>query len=170
MPMVYIYKAPKSVVNKIKDFFMINRHFEFTEPSIMDEPVLVFNTDKVFISYESDNYIGEHIGQHILIKQDYNTYVFVGGEIFSFKSLHPIIYFVAEHSGNTIYPYAVDDHYNIYTFLYETKYIIRVSSPTIYKLLSNIGGVYKFIYNENNLKYKYVEPLQVEMYEYQNRT
>jgi len=84
-----------------------------------------FKTDKIFIGESPFNPMTEFSGGHgpafdgnsILLKIDENEYVFIGDQIYSFKTTNEIIKFVSPVGNNDVpYPYAIDDK-DYYYFL-----------------------------------------------------
>ena len=70
-------------------------------------------------------------GNSILIKKSNNTYVFIGSNIFSFKSISPITEFVSLISGSDVpFPYAIDIEGNIYLLDNSDSIIIKPNSLT----------------------------------------
>ena len=82
----------------------------------------------------NSTYARKFDGNSILIEKSNNTYVFIGTNIFSFKSIKPIIEFVSPISGSDVpFPFAIDSEGNIY-LLYEDdsdSIIIKPNSITL---------------------------------------
>ncbi len=91
------------------------------------EPLMVF-TDicKLFVGKSPLTPMTEFSGGHgkdfdgnsILIQTESLRYVFVGHVIYSFDAISPIVSYVSEVGNNDVpYPYAVDEHDNVYLMI-----------------------------------------------------
>ena len=58
---------------------------------------------------------------------NHNTYAFIGKDVFTFASISPIVQYVSPVGNNDVpYPYAVDEHNNIYLLIED---VILLSAP-----------------------------------------
>jgi hypothetical protein len=100
---------------------------EEDEGSYYDTPSFVFlNPAKVFVGNSPDNemtrfsggYGKEFDGNSILVNTEDNNYVYIGSEIYSFKSIAKIVEYVSPVGNNDVpYPYAIDVEGNVYLLL-----------------------------------------------------
>jgi hypothetical protein len=118
--------------------------------------IRTFKPNKIFIGESPLNSMTEYSGGHgpafdgnsILLKIDDKEYVFIGHQIFSFKTKNEIVSFVSPVGNNDVpYPYAIDDKENYYFLLVPDTGILRiddVSKPDdpyrhFYFIIKNIG-------------------------------
>ena len=139
--------------------------FELTKYTKLVE---TFNPDKIFIGKSPLNEMTEYSGGHgpafdgnsILLKMDKKEYVFIGDQIYSFKTNHEIVSFVSPVGNNDVpYPYAIDDKYNYYFLLGtdEDSGILRIADDPkpddpykyFYSIIKNIG-------ESENIEYMYM--------------
>lgn len=106
--------------------------------SFESTPKLTFKAKKIFIGNSpinsmtkfSGGYGKRFNGNSILLHIDSNNYVFIGENVFSFKSLAPIGKYVSPVGNNDVpYPYAIDDQNNYYLIISN----IILKNPTIPK-------------------------------------
>ena len=100
---------------------------EDDEPSYSRFPNFIFlNAAKVFVGISPENemtkfsggYGPKFDGNSILVNTEHNNYVYIGSEIYSFKSLSKIVEYVSPVGNNDVpYPYAIDIQGNIYLML-----------------------------------------------------
>jgi hypothetical protein len=98
-----------------------------------------FNPDKIFIGKSPLSPMTEFSGGHgpefdgnsILLKINENEYVFIGDQIYSFKTNHQIVSFVSPVGNNDVpYPYAIDDKDNYYFLLHPDTGILTINDDT----------------------------------------
>ena len=109
------------------DEFSHDESEDTDDPHYFNRPSFVFlNPEKVFVGLSPDNemtrfsggYGKEFDGNSILVNTEDNTYVYIGSEIYSFKSLSKIVEYVSPVGNSDVpYPYAVDINGNIYLML-----------------------------------------------------
>ena len=97
------------------------------DPHYFNRPSFVFlNPREVFIGRSPENEMTRFSGGHgsefdgnsILVNTEGNNYVYIGSEIYSFKSLSKIVEYVSPVGNNDVpYPYAIDIQGNIYLML-----------------------------------------------------
>jgi hypothetical protein len=117
-----------------------------------------FKADKIFIGESpvnpmtefSGGYGPEFDGNSILLKIHEKEYVFIGYQIYSFKTKNEIVSFVSPVGNNDVpYPYAIDDKDNYYFLLGGDEYtgILRIDDDSkpddpyryFYFIKKNIG-------------------------------
>ena len=112
---------------------------------------LTVHPQKVFVGKSRLNSMTKYSGGHgsefdgnsILLELDSNTYEFIGNKIFTFTTLVKIVSYESPVGNNDVpYPYAIDEHGNIYLLLEDVvlKYITE---------LSTYSDPYKYYYNLN---------------------
>ncbi|HSW76465.1 MAG TPA: hypothetical protein VLG50_05445 [Candidatus Saccharimonadales bacterium] len=108
--------------------FQVNVQFPMVEIYKYNEenPFLTFNALKVFVGVSpktkmtelSGGYGSKWHGNSILLQTKGLNYIYIGTEIYSFTALHPIVYYISEVGNSAVpYPYAVDDHDNMYMMI-----------------------------------------------------
>jgi hypothetical protein len=86
-------------------------------------------------------------GNSILIKKSNNTYVFIGDNIFSFKSISPITKFVSPVEGSDgVYAYAIDIEGNIYLLYEEDNILIKPNSITLKTINKKYFQDYPYVF------------------------
>lgn len=143
---VYVYKR------KDTSSFELKKYTKLVE---------AFNPDKIFIGESPVNPMTEFSAGHgpkfngnsILLKMDNENdtfkYVFIGDQIYSFKTNHQIVSFMSHVGNNDVpYPYAIDDKDNYYFLLGdEDSGILTIDADSkpddpysyFYSIIMNIG-------------------------------
>ena len=101
------------------------------------EHVATFKPLKIFIGESplnpmteySGGYGPEFDGNSILLKMEQEKYIFIGDQIYSFKTENNIVKFVSPVGNNDVpYPYAIDDKENYYFLLGDDTGILRLNN------------------------------------------
>ncbi len=133
---------------------------------------LVYETDfiNVFIGrhpksekmYAKD-FNKDYDGNSILVEIGDNEYVFIGWNIYKFKSLNKINYYLSIVGNNDVpYPFAIDIDNNIYLMITNT---IMIPEADTFEYIKEIGEPYMFYYKHVPIKnYQYVSH-QIPNYE-----
>ena len=120
---------------------------EDDEPTYSRFPNFIFlNSAKVFVGISPENemtkfsggYGPKFDGNSILVNTEHNNYVYIGSEIYSFKSLSKIVEYISPVGNNDVpYPYAIDIEGNIYlmlekVILLDGKFRVKQEDPSRY--------------------------------------
>ena len=115
-------------------------------------PILTFEAAQVFVGKsvlnemtENNGEYGPHLdGNSILLHLSNNLYVFIGSEIYSFRSFGKIISYHSPVGRNDVpYPHAVDEYGNMY-LLIEDVVIQKNDDP-----MMNTDEPYYYYYDQN---------------------
>ena len=96
-----------------------------------------FTPSKIFIGESSLNSMTEFSGGHgsefdgnsILLKMEQDKYIFIGDQIYSFKTENEIVMFVSPVGNNDVpYPHAIDDKGYYYFLLGDDSGILRLNN------------------------------------------
>lgn len=116
-------------------------------------PILTFETDKIFIGesplIKMTEFSGGHgtkfDGNSILLHLCGNTYVFIGLEIFSFSTYGKIISYVSPVGNSDVpYPYALDEHGNIYLL---TEDVVIKNNADVLRNMDAYDDPYDYYYD-----------------------
>lgn len=119
----------KVIVTKNVGQDSIVRIFRMKDSRYEKNPILTFDSDRVFVGLSPFNAMTEfsggygkyYDGNSLLVHLEGNTYVFIGWEIYSFESLARITSFVSPVGNNDVpYPYCIDKYGNYYLLIDDT--------------------------------------------------
>lgn len=103
-------------IKKVLIYNSIDLESDTNEYIYSDTPICEYDYETIFIG--NDPHDNDYDGNTILIHLINNIYVYVGSTIFVFKSLNPIITFVALMGNNDVpYPYGIDNKGNVYLMI-----------------------------------------------------
>lgn len=116
-----------------------------------ESPTLSFKTKEIFIGKSPKNeltkdsgYGKKFDGNTILAKLKHHEYVYIGSEVFSFNTDHPIKSYVSLIGNNDVpYPYATDSEGNIYLLIED---VILLNTETTKEGLKQEDNPYYYYY------------------------
>jgi hypothetical protein len=113
---VDVFRIPKNMVIDDDDYDKINKyHYSEKIASFNPKTTFIGKSPKNKMTRFSHGYGNRFDGNSILLELSTNNYVFIGWEIYSFKSLSKIIKFVSPIGGSSVvYPYGIDKNNNFY--------------------------------------------------------
>ncbi len=137
-PTVHVYKQGYITIGSDEDSNdEPDEESDPCSPSTYTEFVCEFEPVNVFVGISQLNPMTQYSGGHgtsfegnsILLHLGTNKYVFIGSNIFSFRTTHEIVEYMSPVGNNDVpYPYAIDSQGDYYLMIENA--IIRVDDPT----------------------------------------
>lgn len=126
------------------------------------KPTLTYETKKIFIGKSPRNkwtefsggYGNEFDGNTILLETNDNEYVFIGSEVFSFKTKGEIVDYISIVGNNDVpYPYAIDEFKNIYLLI---ENVIILHTDISQERMKEYDNPYDYYYTANLITDEYI--------------
>ena len=122
-----------------------------------ENPLMTFDCKKIFVGTSPLNSITSWSGgfgiafdgNSILLHLDGIDYVYIGKEIYKFKSFGEIITYISPVGNNNVpYPYAIDEHDNYYLMIEDV--VIMRTDKTAFQMLG-YSDPYNYYYCYDNI-------------------
>ena len=147
---------------------------QMDDASYDKKPIQIFKTDKLFIGKSPKNEMTEFSAGHgpkfdgntILLRATNNEYIFIGSEIFKFKTHAPIMEYTSPVGNNDVpYPHAVDEAGNYYLLV---ENIILQHDDKMMDKMQTYDDPYLYYYDNISRKRKkpdHIKPLKRKILE-----
>lgn len=112
--------------------------------NIFPQQIFVGKSDKNKMTEYSDAYGVSFDGNTILLKMNDTTYIYIGGKMFSFTAINPIVSYHSPVGNNDVpYPYAIDSEKKYYLLI---ENVVLNSSKELEDYIINNNDPYEYYY------------------------